>query len=327
MQRLDDWGLIVTEGTQIEPQGYAWTLGIHTAEQIAGWRKVTEAVHAREGVIFAQLWHVGRAFHTALQSESAAPVSAFAIATDRVSVLIDTDQGAEALVKPSTPRALTARENEELVQLYIQAARNAIEAGFDGIKLHCANGYLINQSISAHSNIREDQYGGSLQNRLRFLREVVAGVTACIGKEKVGVRFAPLFSSTDEERTYLGMVEDDPHTTYIEAIKLLEDAGIAYLSIAEVDWDSAPRIPESFRRAVRSTVSGAMIYAGRYTAQSGTHLLDSGLADVIAFGRTFMANPDLPARIANDWPPNPLNSASVYGGNAKGYTDYSVYGG
>jgi N-ethylmaleimide reductase len=308
-------------------QGYAWTPGIHTTEQIAGSPKVTEAVHAREGGIFEQLWHVGRVSHTSLQPESAAPVSASAIATEQVSVFIETEPGAGALVRPSAPRALTTREVEELVQLYIQAARNAMEAGFDGIELHCANGYLVNQFISAHSNIREDQYGGSLQNRLRFLREVVAGVTACIGKEKVGVRFAPLFSSTDEERTYLGMVEDDPHTTYIEAIKVLEDAGIAYLSIAEADWDSAPRMPESFRRAVRSTFSGAMTYAGRYTAQSGTHLLDSGLADVIAFGRTFMANPDLPARIANDWPLNPLNSASVYGGNAKGYTDYSVYGG
>lgn len=322
-------GLIVTEGTQIEPrgQGYAWTPGIHTAEQIAGWRKVTEAVHAREGVIFAQLWHVGRVSHTSLQPENAAPVSASAIATERVSVFIETEPGAGALVKPSAPRALTTREVEELVQLYIQAARNAMEAGFDGIELHCANGYLVNQFISAHSNNREDQYGGSLHNRLRFLREVVAGVAECIGKEKVGVRFAPLFSSTDEERTYLGMVEDDPHTTYIEAIKVLEVVGIAYLSIAEADWDNAPRMPESFRRAVRSSFSGAIIYAGRYTAQSATQLLDSGLADLVAFGRTFMANPDLPARIANDWPLNRLNSATVYGGNAEGYTDYSVYGG
>ena len=233
MQRLDDWGLIVTEGTQIEPQGYAWTPGIHTAEQIAGWRKVTEAVHASEGVIFAQLWHVGRVSHTSLQSENAAPVSASAIATERVSVFIETEPGAGALVKPSAPRALTTREVEELLQLYIQAARNAMKAGFDCIEPHCANGFLVNQFISAHSNIREDQYGGSLHNRLRFLREVVDGVAECIGKEKVGVSFAPFFSSTDEERTYLGMVEDDPHSTYIEAIKVLEDVGIAYLSIAD----------------------------------------------------------------------------------------------
>ena len=185
MQRLDDWGLIVTEGTQIEPQGYAWTPGIHTAEQIAGWRKVTEAVHAREGVIFAQLWHVGRVSHTSLQPESAAPVSASAIATERVSVFIETEPGVGVLAKPSAPRALTTHEVEELVQLYIQAARNAMEAGFDGIELHCANGYLVNQFISAHSNIREDQYGGSLHNRLRFLREVVAGSPNVLAKRRL----------------------------------------------------------------------------------------------------------------------------------------------
>ncbi|MBK5344116.1 alkene reductase [Pseudomonas sp. TH49] len=320
-------GLLVTEGTQIEPrgQGYAWTPGIHTPEQIAGWRKVTEAVHAKDGVIFAQLWHVGRVSHTALQPDGAAPVSASAIATERVSVFIETAPGAGELVTPSAPRALSTDEVQELVQLYIQAARNAMDAGFDGIELHCANGYLVNQFISAHSNVRTDQYGGSLHNRLRFLREVVSGVAECIGKEKVGVRFAPLFTTTDEARTYLGMVEEDPHTTYIEAIKVLEDVGIAYLSIAEADWDDAPVMPQTFRRAVRDTFSGAIIYAGRYNAESGAQLLESGLADLVAFGRPFMANPDLPARIANDWPLNPLNPATVYGGNAEGYVDYPTY--
>ncbi|WP_095095469.1 alkene reductase [Pseudomonas sp. Irchel 3A5] len=320
-------GFLVTEGTQIEPrgQGYAWTPGIYTPEQIAGWRKVTEAVHAEGGVIFAQLWHVGRVSHTALQPNGEAPVSASAIAADQVKVFIETAPGAGELVKPSVPRALTTDEVQELVQLYIQAARNAMEAGFDGIELHCANGYLVNQFISAHSNHREDQYGGSLDNRLRFLREIVAGVAECIGKEKVGVRFAPLFTTTDEDRTYLGLVEEDPHTTYIEAIRILENAGIAYLSIAEADWDNAPAMPEAFRRDVRSTFSGAIMYAGKYTAQSGSALLDSGLADLVAYGRPFIANPDLPARIANDWPWNPINPATVYGGDAEGYVDYPLY--
>jgi len=320
-------GLLVTEGTQIEPrgQGYAWTPGIHSPEQIAGWRLVTDAVHAKDGVIFVQLWHVGRVSHTALQPAGAAPVSASAIATDRVSVFIETAPGAGELVTPSAPRALSTDEVQELVQLYIQAARNAMDAGFDGIELHCANGYLVNQFISAHSNVRTDPYGGSLHNRLRFLREVVAGVAECIGKEKVGVRFAPLFTTTDEARTYLGLVEEDPHTTYIEAIKVLEAVGIAYLSIAEADWDDAPEMPLTFRRAVRDTFSGAIIYAGRYNAETGAQLLESGLADLVAFGRPFMANPDLPARIANDWPLNPLNPATVYGGNAEGYVDYPTY--
>lgn len=320
-------GFLVTEGTQIEPrgQGYAWTPGIYTPEQVSGWRKVTEAVHSEGGVIFAQLWHVGRVSHTALQPNGDAPISASVIAADQVKVFIETAPGAGELVKPSMPRALTTDEVQELVQLYIQAARNAMEAGFDGIELHCANGYLVNQFISAHSNHRQDQYGGSLDNRLRFLREIVAGVAECIGKEKVGVRFAPLFTTTDEDRTYLGLVEEDPHTTYIEAIKVLENVGIAYLSIAEADWDDAPAMPEAFRRDVRSTFSGAIMYAGKYTAQSGSALLDSDLADLVAFGRPFIANPDLPARIANDWPLNPINPATVYGGTAEGYVDYPVY--
>lgn len=322
-------GLLITEGTQIEPrgQGYAWTPGIHTPEQIAGWRVVTEAVHDAGGVIFAQLWHVGRVSHSALQPGGAAPVSASAVATERVSVFIETAPGAGELVSPSAPRALSTAEVEELVQLYIQAARNAMDAGFDGIELHCANGYLVNQFISAHSNLRDDQYGDSLQNRLRFLRDVVAGVAECIGKDKVGVRFAPLFTTTDEARTYLGLVEDDPHTTYIEAIKILENVGIAYLSIAEADWDNAPEMPLTFRQAVRDTFSGAIIYAGRHTAESGARLLESGLADLVAFGRPFMANPDLPARIANGWALNALNPATVYGGGAEGYTDYPAYSG
>lgn len=314
-------GFLVTEGTQIEPrgQGYAWTPGIHTQEHIAGWRNVTKAVHEADGIIFAQLWHVGRVSHTALQPNGEAPVSASTIAADQVSVFIETGPGTGELVKPSQPRALTTLEVQELVQLYIQAARNAMDAGFDGIELHCANGYLVNQFISAHSNHRQDQYGGSLDNRLRFLKEVVAGVAECIGKEKVGVRFAPLFTSTDEARTYLGLVEEDPHTTYIEAIKILESAGIAYLSIAEADWDNAPPMPEAFRRDVRKTFSGAIMYAGRYTAQTGSQLLESGLADLVAFGRPFIANPDLPARIANDWPLNELDATTVYGGTAAGY--------
>jgi N-ethylmaleimide reductase len=317
-------GFLVTEGTQIEPrgQGYAWTPGIYTQEQIAGWRKVTEAVHAEEGIIFAQLWHVGRVSHSALQPQGDAPIAPSAIAADQVSVFIETAPGMGELVKPSVPRALETREVKELVQLYVQAARNAMEAGFDGIELHCANGYLVNQFISAHSNHREDEYGGSLENRLRFLREIVTGVAECIGSEKVGVRFAPLFSSTDEARTYLGLVEEDPHHTYIEAIKILEEVGIAYLSIAEADWDDAPAMPESFRRDVRSTFSGAIVYAGRYNAERGAALLESGLSDLVAFGRPFIANPDLPARIAHNQPWNPLNPATVYGGTAEGYTDY-----
>ncbi|MFD3206288.1 alkene reductase [Pseudomonas sp. LS_2] len=320
-------GFMVTEGAQIEPrgQGYAWTPGIYTPEQIEGWRKVTDAVHAEGGVIFAQLWHVGRVSHNDLQPGGAAPVAPSAIQAQKVKAFIQTGPGTGELVQPPVPRALEVAEIGELVQQYAQAARNAIDAGFDGVEIHSANGYLVNQFISAHANQRTDQYGGSLENRLRFLREIVEAVSAVVGGERLGVRFTPLFTSTDQDRVYIGLVEEDPHTTYVEAVKVLEAAGVAYVSIAEADWDNAPDLPEAFRRDVRAAFSGRILYAGRYTAERGARLIESGLADLVAFGRPFIANPDLPARIANGWPLNPLDPATVYGGAEKGLTDYPTY--
>jgi N-ethylmaleimide reductase len=320
-------GFMVTEGTQIEPrgQGYAWTPGIYSKAQIAGWRDVTAAVHADGGVIFAQLWHVGRVSHTALQPDGAAPIAPSALQALNVKAFIETGPGAGTLVTPSAPRELSVAEIRELVALYAQAARNALEAGFDGVEIHCANGYLVNQFISSHANTRTDEYGGSLQNRLRFLGEVVRAVADVVGADRMGVRFSPLFTSTDEDRVYIGFVEDDPHLTYIEAVKILEQAGVAYLSIAEADWNNAPEMPEAFRRAVRQTFSGRIMYAGGYTAERGTRLLESGLADLIAFGRPFIANPDLPERLANNWPLNAIDPATMYGGTEHGYTDYPVF--
>jgi N-ethylmaleimide reductase len=322
-------GFMVSEGAQIEPrgQGYAWTPGIYSQEQIAGWRKVTDAVHAEGGIIFAQLWHVGRVSHTALQPDGQAPLAPSAIQARKVKAFIATPDGAGTLVEPSMPRAASRDDIRQLVALYAQAAQNALDAGFDGVEIHAANGYLVNQFISAHANQRTDEYGGSLQNRLRFLREIVQAVAAVVGPERMGVRFTPLFTGTDQDRVYIGLVEDDPHATYIEAIKILEQAGVGYLSIAEADWDNAPDLPEAFRRDVRSTFSGHILYAGRYTAERGARLIEAGLADLIAFGRPFIANPDLPARIANGWPLNALAAATLYGGGAQGLTDYPVYAG
>lgn len=320
-------GFMVTEGTQIEPrgQGYAWTPGIHSPEQVEGWRKVTAAVHAEGGIIFAQLWHVGRVSHNSLQPGGAAPVAPSAIVADNVKVFVETGPGQGALTEPSVPRALKTAEVKELVQLYAQAARNALDAGFDGVELHCANGYLVNQFISAHTNRRTDEYGGPLQNRLRFLREVVQAVADVVGKERLGVRFAPLFASTEEDRVYLGLVEEDPHETYIEAIKVLEQVGIAYVSLAEADWDNAPELPETFRNDVRSNFSGKILYAGKYTVERGVRVVKAGWGDLIAFGRPFIANPDLPERIAQGWPLNAVDPATMYGGTDKGYTDYPSY--
>lgn len=320
-------GFMVTEGTQIEPrgQGYAWTPGIHSAAQIEGWKKVTQAVHAKGGIIFAQLWHVGRVSHTSLQPNEAKPIAPSAITADNVKVFIETGPGQGALSEPSTPRALSTDEVSELVNMYAQAAKNALEAGFDGVELHCANGYLVNQFISEHTNVRDDQYGGSLTNRLRFLKEIVAAVSAVVGADRLGVRFAPLFSSTDETRVYLGLVESDPQNTYIEAIKVLEQAGIAYLSIAEADWDNAPDLPEQFYKAARAQFSGRIIYAGKYTVDKALRILNNGYGDLFAFGRPFIANPDLPERIKQQWPLNEADAATMYGGTEVGYSDYLYY--
>ena len=320
-------GFMVTEGTQIEPrgQGYAWTPGIHSEQQIAGWKKVTQAVHQNNGIIFCQLWHVGRVSHSTLQPNQLAPVAPSDMKSDTVKVFIETAPGVGALADPSQPRALSTTEVEALVGMYKQAAINAKEAGFDGVELHCANGYLVNQFISEHTNNRTDKYGGSLENRLRFLKEITNAVTEVMGADKVGVRFAPLFESTAEERVYLGLVESDPHTTYIEAIKILNDIGIAYLSLAEADWDNAPDLPETFYQDARKHFTGAIMYAGKYTIEKALNMLSENKGDIFGFGRPFIANPDLPERIKNNWSYNPVDAASLYGGTDKGYTDYPFY--
>jgi len=317
-------GFMVTEGTQIEPrgQGYAWTPGIHSNEQVEGWKKVTRTVHAKGGIIFCQLWHVGRVSHFDLQPDGAAPIAPSAIQAKSVKVFIETGPGQGALAEPSMPRELTNAEVKELVGLYRQAAENAKRAGFDGVELHSANGYLLNQFISEHTNHRIDEYGGSLDNRLRFLKEVTQAVIDVFGNDRVGVRFAPLFETTDEVRVYLGLVESNPHETYIGAAKMLNELGIAYLSIAEADWDNSPDLPESFRRELRETFKGAIIYAGRYTAEKAMAVHGKGYGDLYAFGRTFIANPDLPHRILHGLPLNAVQYETLYGGGESGYVDY-----
>lgn len=321
-------GFMVTEGTQIEPrgQGYAWTPGIHSDAQIEGWKKVTRAVHEQGSVIYCQLWHVGRVSHTELQPNHEAPVAPSAIPATSVHSFIEVAPGQGKLVDPSMPRALTTAEVKALVLLYKKAAENAKKAGFDGVELHSANGYLINQFISEHTNTRTDEYGGSLENRLRFLREVTEAVSEVYGSDHVGVRFSPLFSTTDEERVYLGLVESDPHKTYIEAAKMLDAMNIGYLSIAEPDWNNSPELPETFRSALRQTFRAPIMCAGHYTEEKANRILKAGWADLFGFGRTFIANPDLPLRIKNGWTLNDqLDKSTMYGGTEKGYTDYPLH--
>lgn len=317
-------GFMVTEGTQIEPrgQGYAWTPGIHSTEQIAGWQNVTQAVRAQGGTLFCQLWHVGRVSHRALQPQQQPPIAPSVLPATNVRVFIETGPGEGELVAPSEPRALETEEILQLVELYRQAAVNAKQAGFDGIELHAANGYLINQFISEHTNDRTDQYGGSLTNRLRFLKEVVAAVSTVFDSGRIGVRFSPLFSTTEEDRVYLGLVEPDPAEIYLTAAKMLDEMNIGYLSIAEADWDNSPQLPESFRIALRKTFTSVIMVAGRYDLAKAQHVLAQGWADLVGFGRTFIANPDLPERLQRGVALNSVELSSLYGGTAKGYTDY-----
>ncbi|EPA99375.1 alkene reductase [Pseudomonas sp. G5(2012)] len=317
-------GFMITEGTQIEPrgQGYAWTPGIYSPEQVAGWQQVTRAVHEEGGIIFCQLWHVGRVSHTSLQPDGQAPVAPSALKATAVKVFIETGPESGALADPSMPRELTTAEVRELVEMYRVAAVNAKKAGFDGVELHSANGYLLNQFISEHTNHRTDEYGGSLEKRLRFLREVTEAVISVFGAQRVGVRFAPLFETTTEERVYLGLVESDPHGTYIRAASMLNDLGVGYLSIAEADWDNSPDLPVSFREALRETFSGPIMYSGRYTEKKAKQVLADGYGDLFGFGRTFIANPDLPRRFRDGLSLNPVNHATLYGGGEQGYIDY-----
>lgn len=310
-------GLIVSEGTWISPlaKGYAWTPGISTPEQVAGWRKVTAAVHAAGGRIFAQLWHVGRLSHSSLLGGQP-PVSSSDMQADGVNVFIAEHSGEPGFVQASKPRALSVSEIHDIVDKFRDAARNAMEAGFDGVELHAANGYLVNQFIDSNANSRTDEYGGSLENRLRFLDEVARALIEGTGdKSRVGIRLAPL-------TTLNGCVDSDPETTYIAAAAMLGEIGVGYIHIAEADWDDAPYMPVEFKQRLRDSFPGTLIYAGKYTAERARAALSEGWADLIAFGRPFVGNPDLPARLRTGAPLTPHDRGTLFGGGAHGFTDY-----
>lgn len=314
-------GLIISEGTYVSPlgKGYAWTPGIHTPAQVAGWRKVTDAVHAAGGRIFAQLWHVGRLSHTQLLGGQQ-PVSSSAIQAAGVNVFIAGEDGrTPGFVQASAPRALAVDEIREVVNQYRIAARNAIDAGFDGVELHGANGYLVNQFIDSNANARTDEYGGSLENRLRFLSEVAQALIEGTGDpSRVGIRLAPL-------TTLNGCVDADPETTYLAAAKLLGELGVGYIHIAEADWDDAPLMPVELKWKLRKAFPGLLIYAGKYTAERAREAIADGWADLIAFGRPFVANPDLPERLRIGAPLAEHDRNTLFGGGARGLTDYPAY--
>lgn len=311
-------GLIISEATQVsqQGQGYPATPGIHSDAQIEGWKLVTDAVHKKGGKIFLQLWHVGRISHSSHQPGNAAPVAPSAIAPTGMTFTADWKQ-----VPYETPHALTAEEIPTIIADFKHAAENAKRAGFDGVEVHGANGYLLDQFLQDGSNHRTDQYGGSIENRTRFLLEVVDTVIGVWGASRVGVRLSPY-------GTFNSMSDSDPIALFSHVIGELNTRNIAYLHVIEpratsaggsdAVADSAPSTSALFRKKF----NGVFISAGGYTAENAQQTVETGQADAIAFGRLFISNPDLPERLANGMALTPYNRATFYGGTEKGYTDY-----
>ena len=308
-------GLIIAEATQVSPQGlgYPSTPGIHSPEQVAGWKQVTDAVHQHGGRIFLQLWHVGRISHPDLQPDGVLPVAPSAIAPKGQAA---TYEGMKPFV---TPRALETSEIPEIVEQYRQGAENALAAGFDGVEIHAANGYLLDQFLRDGTNQRTDEYGGSLENRTRLLLEVTEAVTGVWGAERVGVRLSP-------SGTFNDMHDSDPLATFGYAAEALNRFGLAYLHIVEVnEADLRHGGTEVPTRHLRDHFTGTLMVNGGYDRDRGNAVLAKGEADLVSFGTLFLANPDLPQRFALNVPLNQPDIASFYGGSEKGYTDYPFW--
>lgn len=305
-------GLIISEGTQISPegQGYLHTPGIYSADQVAGWKKVTDAVHAADGRIFAQLWHVGRVSHTSLQPNGQPPVAPSAITAD---TKVYTDKG---FASASPPRALETSEIPRIIEDYRKAAENAKSAGFDGVELHSANGYLIDQFLRDGSNHRTDAYGGSIENRTRLLSEVLAAITSVWPSHRVGVRFSP-FSN------FSGMTDSNPMATFAAAITKANEAKLGYLHLVEGQTGGTRELPPGADIAsLRKLFDGAYIANNGYDRTSAINAVETGAANLIAFGKLFISNPDLVARLKANAPLNPPQQQTFYGGGSEGYTDY-----
>ena len=310
---------IISEASQISPQGkgYSFTPGIYSPEQVAGWRLITDAVHKEGGRIFVQLWHVGRMSHPEFH-QGELPVAPSAVPFDASIWKVNATTGVGEMVACVTPRALETAEIKGIVEDFRMAARNAMAAGFDGVEIHGANGYLIDQFLRTTSNLRTDEYGGSRENRLRFLQEVVNAVVDEIGAERTAIRLAPFLTAR-------GMACPDILPTMLDAAKFLQAKGIAYLHLVEADWDDAPVFTEEFRQQIRARFTGPIIVAGNYDITRANRVLEQGYADLVAFGRPFVANPDLPRRLAEGLPLADFDGASLYGGTATGYVDYPAW--
>ncbi|CCE09092.1 putative NADH-dependent Flavin Oxidoreductase [Bradyrhizobium sp. STM 3843] len=322
-QRATAGGLIIAEASPVLPTGFGNpnVPGIYSEAQIAGWRRVVDAVHAKGGIIFLQLWHVGRVSHSSFQPGGALPVAPSAIAIGDDFKAMTADGKAVAY---EIPRALATDEIPGIVAAYKQAARNAKAAGFDGVEIHGANGYLIEQFLQSRSNQRTDAYGGSIVNRARFLIEVTQAAIDVYGADRVGVRLSPYGIAN-------GSGEPDPMPLYTHVVEALNPLGLAYLHLleprssgagrADVNWQNVPSAMELFR----PIWNGVLIAAGGFVGDTANAAIAEGHADAVAFGRYFISNPDLPRRLAHGFPLTPYHRPTFYGGEAKGYTDYPVH--
>ncbi len=324
-QRATPGGLIIAEASpvMVTGRGNPATPGIYSDQQIRGWRGVVDAVHAKGGVIFLQLWHVGRVSHSSFQPGGAPPVAPSAVPITGNGMMAMTADG--KMVPYETPRALETFEVKGIVEAFRQAAANAMKAGFDGVEIHGANGYLLEQFLQSHTNLRTDQYGGSIENRARLLLEITQAAIEVWGANRVGVRLSPYGVAN-------GSGEADPMPLYTHAIKALDALGLAYLHFieprssgagrAEVNHQNVPSAMVLFRPIWR----GVLISAGGFTGETAEAAIAEGHADAIAFGRIFISNPDLPRRLQHGFPLTPYNRATFYSGEEVGYTDYPVYG-
>lgn len=314
--------LIISEATQIsqQGQGYAWTPGIHSAEQVAGWKAVSEAVHEAGGHMFLQLWHVGRVSHPQFQPGGDLPVAPSALPVPGKTFILD-EQGNGVWGDVPVPQALSLGGIAEIIEDYRKAARNAMLAGMDGVEIHAGNGYLLDQFINSNSNHRTDCYGGSSENRARLLLEVVEAVVSEIGAEHVAVRLTPM-------GRFMGMGDDTPQATFSHIARQLSRFNLAYLHLVEpamvgtvLDENYDPNW-DAIIKQLRHDYRGVLMLAGGYDQASAEKALCEGRADLIAFGRPFIANPDLPARLHGHHALNAADGASFFGGDAKGYIDY-----
>jgi 2,4-dienoyl-CoA reductase-like NADH-dependent reductase (Old Yellow Enzyme family) len=317
-------GLIVTEGTPISPEGNGFVdcPGLWSDAQVSAWRQVTDAVHDLGGTIFTQIWHVGRMSHVSLQPGGAAPVSSTSTQAANSSAFGYDESGRPAFVTASKPHALTLDEIPRVIEDFANAAQNAVAAGFDGVEIHGANGYLVEQFINGAVNDRTDAYGGgTVENRARFALAVVDACIARIGRERVGIRLSP-FGRLHELGDFEG--EDE---TFLYLARELGARGIAYVHIMDQASRGAPAMPEGFLDRFREAYRGTLILAGGLDFQKASELIGNGAIDLAAFGAPYIANPDLVERFRHGWSIAKVDQSTYYGGTARGYTDYPHYTG